>query len=247
MTGGVPVDWVTGDEVYGACPQRRATIRGHGLGYVLAVASNHRVTYPGADEADLAGDLARTALRWQRLSAGTGSKGLRYYSWARIPIEAEVGSGGHHWLLIRRNHTTSELAYYRCYHPAGATLADLVAMAGKRWRIEESFQTGKGHVGLDQHQVRRWNSWHRWTTLAMLAHALLTVLAATIRDTDTSPGLIPITLAEVRRLALTARQHLHDLAHTLAWSQWRRRHQYQAQQAHYHRRGHPAPHPDLRL
>jgi len=247
VTGGVPVSWVTGDEVYGACPQLRDRIRRHGLGYVLAVASNHRVTYPGADEADLAGDLARTALRWQRLSAGVGSKGLRYYSWARIPIKAEAGSGGHHWLLIRRNDTTSELAYYRCYHPTGATLADLVAVAGKRWRIEESFQTGKGHVGLDQHQVRNWNSWHRWTTLAMLAHALLTVLAATIRDTDTSTGLIPITLAEVRHLLRATHQHLHDLVHTLTWSTWRRRHQYLAQRAHYRRRGHPTPQPDLRL
>jgi SRSO17 transposase len=39
--------------------------------------------------------------------------------------------------------------------------------------IEERFQTGKGLCGLDQHQVRRWRSWYRWTTLAMLAHAFL--------------------------------------------------------------------------
>jgi SRSO17 transposase len=41
--------------------------------------------------------------------------------------------------------------------------------------MEERFQTGKGLVGLDQHQVRRWRSWYRWTTLAMLAHAFLVV------------------------------------------------------------------------
>lgn len=247
VTGGVPVGWVTGDEVYGACPNLRATIRSHGLGYVLAVASNHRVTYPGADEADTAADLARTGLRWQRLSAGAGAKGHRYYSWARTPIEPEAGSTGHHWLLIRRNDATGELAYYRCYHRSDVPLEDLVAVAGQRWRIEENFQAGKGHVGLDQHQVRCWNSWHRWTTLAMIAHALLTILAATIRDTDTSTGLIPITLAEVRRLLLTPRRHLQTLAHTITWSTWRRRHQYQARQAHYQRRGHPPPQPELRL
>ena len=52
----------------------------------------------------------------------------------------------------------------------------------------------------------------------MWAHALLTVMAATIRDTDTTTGLIPITLAETRRLLLATRRHLHTLAHTLAWS-----------------------------
>ena len=81
----------------------------------------------------------------------------------------------------------------------------------------------------------------------MLAHALLTVTAATIRDTDTTNGLIPITLAETRRLLLATRRHVHTLAHTLAWSHWRRRHQYQAQQAHYRRRGDPTPQPQLRL
>ena len=39
----VPASWVAGDEVYGADPRLRAAIRGHGLGYVLAVSANRRV------------------------------------------------------------------------------------------------------------------------------------------------------------------------------------------------------------
>jgi hypothetical protein len=31
---------------------------------------------------------------------------------------------------------------------------------------------------LDQPQVRRWTSWYRHTTLVMLAHAILTIIAA---------------------------------------------------------------------
>jgi len=46
---------------------------------------------------------------------------------------------------------------------------DLVGVAGQRWKIEESFQTGKELAGLDEHQVRTWTFWHRWTVLAMLA------------------------------------------------------------------------------
>ncbi|MCP4959115.1 MAG: IS701 family transposase [Actinomycetia bacterium] len=241
VTGGVPAGWVTGDEVYGACPKLRAAIRGLGLGYVLAVASNHRATYPGAEEPDLASDLALTIGPWQRLSAGPGAKGHRYYSWARTRIEPEPHSNCHHWLLIRRNDTTGELAYYRCWHPEPVALTDLVAVAGKRWRIEENFQAAKGHVGLDQHQVRRWDSWHRWTTLAMAAHALLTIVAATTRDTDTTTGLIPITLPEARRLLLTTWQRAKSLTHALHWSHWRRQHQHRAQQAHYRHRGDPAP------
>jgi SRSO17 transposase len=41
--------------------------------------------------------------------------------------------------------------------------------------IEESFQTAKGEVGLDHYEVRRWPGWYRHITLALLAHAFLTV------------------------------------------------------------------------
>jgi SRSO17 transposase len=54
----------------------------------------------------------------------------------------------------------------------------LVKVAGSRWAIEECFQTAKNEVGLDQYQVRRYDAWYRHITLAMLAHAYLTVTTA---------------------------------------------------------------------
>ena len=45
LDAGVPAGWVAGDEVYGADPQLRADLHARKLGYVLAVASNHRVTH----------------------------------------------------------------------------------------------------------------------------------------------------------------------------------------------------------
>lgn len=44
--------------------------------------------------------------------------------------------------------------------------------------VEESFQSSKELAGPGQHQVRTWTSWHRWTALAVLAHAFLTVTPA---------------------------------------------------------------------
>lgn len=107
---------------------------------------------------------------------------------------------------MRRNDTADELAYHLCHTPRPAPMATLVRVAGQRWRIEENFQAAKGLVGLDQHQIRRWGSWHRWTTLAMLAHAFLTDLAAVARSTESrQPELIAITVAEARRLFNTPR------------------------------------------
>ena len=117
------------------------------------------------------------------------------------------------------------------------TLSTLVRVAGQRWRIEESFQSAKGLVGLDQHQVRRWVSWHRWTTLAMLAHAFLAVATAMERDRTRAPAdMIELTVNEFRRLfdaLLLGAKHTVDTL--LAWSRWRRRHQARARDCHYRR------------
>jgi len=234
-----PAAWVAGDEVYGADPTLRAAIRGHGLGYVLAVSANRRVpTEAGPIRVDALPAML-PARAWQKHSAGAGSHGHRLYSWAWIALlpEDDTDTGQHH-LLIRRNDRTGELAYLRCYTPHPVPLRTLVVVAGQRWRIEESFQAVKGLTGLDQHQVRRWVSWHRWTTLAMLAHAFLAVATAAERDTQPTPtGLITLTVNEFRRLfdalLLAAKRTLATL---LAWSTWRRKHQHRARQSHYRRR-----------
>ena len=120
------------------------------------------------------------AQAWKRISAGAGAKGPRVYSWARAAIRPDAGPG--YWLLVRRSlRDPTELAYYLCHGPADTPLRELVRVAGARWAIEESFQTAKGEVGLDQYQVRRWDGWYRHITLAMLAHAFLTVTRAAAR------------------------------------------------------------------
>jgi SRSO17 transposase len=233
VNAGVPAAWVAGDEVYGADPVLRRAVRASGLGYVLQVGASRQVpTGAGTHRVDeLAASLPADA--WQKRSAGTGSKGKRHYSWALIGIDAEHDAdpyGAAHHLLIRRNDTTGELAYHRCYSPRPVSLARLVRVAGQRWRIEESFQAGKGLCGLDEHQVRRWTSWHRWTTLAMLTHAFLAVTTATERDrSPATAGLIALIVNEFRRLfdaLLLATDHTIDTL--LAWSRWRRRHQARA-------------------
>ena len=238
---GIPAGWVAGDEAYGADPRLRAAIRGHGLGYVMAVAANRRVpTHAGPIRVD-ALPAQIPAHAWQKHSAGAGAHGPRLYSWAWFGLLAEddTDTGNHH-LLIRRNDSTGEHAYLRCCSPRPVPLPTLITVAGQRWRIEESFQAAKGLVGLDQHQVRRWRSWHRWTTLAMLAHAFLAVATAIERNIAPTPtGLISLTVNEFRRLfdALLLVTH-RTLTSLLAWSRWRRRHQYRARQSHYRRREH---------
>lgn len=180
---GVPAGWVTGDEVYGQYCRLRAMLEQRAMPYVLAVAVNQRViaTVDGRIRELRADALAATlpAQAWKKISAGAGAKGPRLYHWARAAIRPLEDDGNGYWLLIRRSLADpTDLAYYLCHGPAGTPLRELVQVAGARWAIEETFQTAKGEVGLDQYQVRRYDSWYRHITLAMLAHAFLTVTRA---------------------------------------------------------------------
>ncbi len=249
LATGVATRWVTGDEVYGADPALRAELEVQRVGYVLAIGCDRRIrTAAGplrADEA--AAGLPRRA--WRRLSAGAGAKGQRIYEWAWIDHTDREHRNDEHdtqqWsLLIRRHPDTGELAYYRCYSPDVVPLRELVRVAGRRWAIEESFQAGKGLAGLDEHQVRGWTSWRRWTLLAMIAHALLAVLAAQADPPPAGGGLIALTCNEIRRLfTVLIIEPARALACPLAWSHWRRQHQYRAKISHYQRRGCEPPMP----
>jgi hypothetical protein len=56
--------------------------------------------------------------------------------------------------MLRRNDSTQELAYYRCWSPHPVPLHTLVGVAGQRWTIGESFESANGQAGLDEHQAR---------------------------------------------------------------------------------------------
>ncbi|MGH3593065.1 MAG: IS701 family transposase [Pseudonocardiaceae bacterium] len=177
---GVPATWVTGDEVYGQHSGLRTCIEETGISYVLAVPVNQHLI--AADER-LAGEYradeliaALPAQAWRKISAGKGCKGDRYYDWARVRIHGINSPEAIYWLLARRSRTDpTDIAYYLAHAPARTTLTELVRVAGTRWAIEETFQTGKGETGLDHYQVRQYTGWYRHITLSMAAHTFLTV------------------------------------------------------------------------
>jgi len=214
LTAGVPFAWVAGDSVYGVGEIEMA-LRRAGKGYVLGANATQpfnswigKPAVAGTAE-QIAKDLDPAA--WRRLSAGEGTKGPRLSDWAYLELadldadEYRRGATGV-WtrgLLIRRNIADGQCAFFTTWCPAGTTIETLVAVEGRRWAIEDAFETAKTELGLDHNETRSWHGWHRHVSLVMLAFAML----ATIRRRANAPPppKTLIDLAPTRRASSAGR------------------------------------------
>jgi SRSO17 transposase len=246
---GIRPDFYCGDEVYGNCTQLRGHFEAGGQAYVLRVPSNFTLTLAAGTKLtckEAAKSLLGHKRRWEIRSAGTGSKGERWYAWAWLA----TASPRHH-LLVRRHLGTGDLAFHYCWVPEGQALTKtrLIRAAGLRWPVEEDFEFGKDCFGLDQCQARLYTAIARHAVLVIAALAICAVTAALLKDrTNTQapppvrpdqpppaePGLIPLTIPEVKRLlaALTTRPLPRWLV--IHWDAWTRRHQ--ARSRWFHKR-----------
>jgi SRSO17 transposase len=177
---GVQAAWVTGDTVYGGDSKLRTWLEGRLQPYVLAVPSNQRVGL-SASAAQVVAHWDDHA--WQRLSAGEGSQGPRWYDWGWLALPYRwLPEGWQQWLLARRSISQpDEIAFYFVFAPATVTLDEVVRAAGTRWQVEEGFELAKQEVGLDEYEVRQWQGWYRHMTLSMFALAFLTVITTEAR------------------------------------------------------------------
>ena len=191
---GVPAAWVTADSVYGGDFTLRKELTQRKHPYVLAVSSTQSL-WVGENgvprQRPIRDVVARVAPEaWVQLSVGDGAKGPRVYDWTWGFIrESAFQEGWLEWWGARRSLSDpTDIAYYLACAPADTTLQTVVQVAGTRWAVEESLETAKGEVGLDQYEVRKWTGWYRHITLALVAHAFLTVTRAQAVGSDGQKG-----------------------------------------------------------
>lgn len=188
----VQAAWVTADTVYSSGKVRQL-LEERQQPYVLAVPANFMLRFiadSGLQQPRIA-ELFRTLEpnAWERLSAGGGSKGERFYDWAWLnlwdlstshpALAPLIEPGFNRWFLARRSLDDPEdFAYYVVFAPQHTEFAEVVQIAGTRWTIETGFEAVKGEAGLDEYETRSWTGWYRHTTLSLLAHAFLSVIRA---------------------------------------------------------------------
>ncbi|MBC8446185.1 MAG: IS701 family transposase, partial [Chloroflexi bacterium] len=197
---GMPMEWVTGDEIYGGDTWFRDRVAQARKKYVLAVSANtpvwrerQPVVAPCKGQRGRPRKRARLAKgaaawkpvsavaaalpfqAWKRLAVGQGEKGPRIYHWARVRIFEKRGAvpGPQAWLLVRRSITDpTELAYFLSNAPRSTSLRTLAEVAGARWSIETTIEEGKGEAGLGGYEGRYRHRWQRPIHLSLLAPAV---------------------------------------------------------------------------
>jgi SRSO17 transposase len=187
----VPFAWVLGDEIYGSDRRLRIDLEQQERPFVLAIRSNEKLwsTLDGRPGQHTAAALAAAVPEetWQRLSAGAGAKGERFYDWARVRLRRLQQPPWDHWLLVRRHPSKpDQLAYYVVFGPADTSLTTLARVAGRRWAIEECFEVAKQEVGLADYEIRSRHGWYRHITLAMLALGFLAAMRVKLKAAATA-------------------------------------------------------------
>lgn len=124
LDAGIACAWVLADAVYGSDYRLRRMLEERGQHYVLAVRSNQAIrmlspefAFAETDPAQMAAALSPAD--WRTHPAGEGTKGLRLYDWARVPLLWDTEPGFKRWVLIRRSRADpEEMAYYFAYASA---------------------------------------------------------------------------------------------------------------------------------
>jgi SRSO17 transposase len=198
---GVRFKYLTADEEYGKSAVFRKKVAASGLTYVVEVPCHlwgwtklPDVIYPSTAKATVGHPptkprLALTAPKCRRVDqiwkrGGPSWKAFHIKNTRKGPVVWEVKAARFFpsedslpaeecRLIIGRNVLSGEVKYFLSNDSRGARLEVLLHVAFSRWHIERMFQDGKGQVGMDHFEVRRYLSLRRHLILSMISFLFL--------------------------------------------------------------------------
>jgi SRSO17 transposase len=209
----VRFDWITADEEFGRDGDFLDALEQRQQRYLVEVPANTTVwaekpLRQTPDELVWQVRLLAAALpaeAWQVVKLREGAKGPLAFEFARMRVWSvrHRHAGPPLWLLVRRSlERVPEVKYYLSNAETDVPLEPMALVTGVRWRVEEFFEDGKGHLGMAQYEARSWTSWHHHMSLVALAHLFV---AQTRRDVNRK---VPeLTLDMAMRLIQASLEH----------------------------------------
>ncbi len=90
--------------------------------------------------------------------------------------------GGPHWLLVTRGLAEPhEIKYFISNADEDTSIETLLLVAFSRWKIERMFEDGKGELGMDHFEVRKYGSVRRHLILSCVSYLFLAEFQAAHR------------------------------------------------------------------
>ena len=184
--------WVGCDSFFGVDSGFRDQLAAMGMNYLAAIKPKSKV-WVGKRSLTVAQLGSEAGIRWQKVILAEGAKGPITTDVARMRVRdnREGKPGLKQWLILRRL-ADGRLKYYlsnASAHVKEKTLWDTLV---RRWPIEQCFEAGKKHLGMDHYENRSWMGWHRhmlYVSLAMLF--LLRLRLRYIKNSNADPASGP--------------------------------------------------------
>ena len=124
--------------------------------------------------------VALSQKQWKTVRWREGTRGTMSSRFAAVRIRPAHRDGLRseprpvEWLLIEWPVAHDEPTnYWLSTVPEDVDLAELIALAKLRWRIERDYQELKDELGLDHYEGRSWNGFHHHGVLCMAAYCFL--------------------------------------------------------------------------
>jgi len=183
MANRVAFKFLTADEGYGRYEPFRSGVDELGLIYVVEVNRNQYGWTPHALAKDPAAAARRVDQLWQRGGPAWNLFHIKNTDKGPVVWEARVTRfvprehgqpGPECWLIVARNVVDGEVKYFLSNAPADTPAEVMLHVAFNRWHIERVFEDGKGEIGMDHFEVRRYRSIMRHLVLSMVSFLFLT-------------------------------------------------------------------------
>lgn len=199
----LPHRWVVADTEYGRSSLFRDRLAKRGERYMLEVPSNilvRKVGGKGGRRPEWHRVLEflkrRPVAAWERFTVRDGQKEPIEVIALSVRVQTRRrGKPRTETLLAIEALGSDERWIFLSNAPLHTPLEEMVKAASRRHLIEEAFENAKGEVGLDHHEVRRWQGWHHHMTAGLIAlwflvreHRRLGKKSAALGGDDALPG-----------------------------------------------------------
>ena len=194
--------WVGCDCFFGVDSGFRDAVAAMGKIYLAAIKPKSKV-WIGQRSVTVAELASASGIQWRKVILAEGAKGPIVAEVARVRVRdnREEKPGVRQWLILRRLED-GRLKYYLCNASASAKEQTLWEALVRRWPIEQCFEDGKKHLGMDHYENRSWAGWHRhmlYVALAMLF--LLRLRLRYIKNSNAHPAAGPASSRRMPRPA----------------------------------------------